>query len=168
MMWTILIIVWSKIYQSLYLIFQDKTSGKTPLMYAIEKRDPELVEQFLSLFESNKLCKIIKSETFEGNSCLKIAEGLKHEFIADQWQKMWNTLNAGINGDAPRRQHNMNMARSWVISLHLCVFKSSLPCLMKCISHADIDKCRSNLPRLTCHWWVVHLDTWNVSVLGDS
>lgn len=82
---------------------QDKTSGKTPLMYAIEKRDATLVERMLCMCDSGvKLRNIIKSQTFDGNTCIKIAEGLKNNFHPDHWQRLINTLNAALNGDPPR------------------------------------------------------------------
>ncbi|OWF40053.1 uncharacterized protein LOC110464266 [Mizuhopecten yessoensis] len=78
---------------------QDKKNGKTPLMYAIEKRDIALVERMLNMFDSGaKLRNIIKSQTFDGSTCIKIAEGLKAEFQPDIWQRLINTLNAALNG----------------------------------------------------------------------
>ncbi|XP_069115493.1 uncharacterized protein [Argopecten irradians] len=82
---------------------QDKKNGKTPLMYAIEKRDTALVERMLSMFESGeKLRNIIKFQTLDGSTCIKIAEGLKADFQPDNWQRLLNTLNAALNGDPPR------------------------------------------------------------------
>ncbi|XP_033757941.1 uncharacterized protein LOC117340283 [Pecten maximus] len=82
---------------------QDKKNGKTPLMYAIEKRDTALVERMLSMFESGeKLRNIIKFQTLDGSTCIKIAEGLKADFQPENWQRLLNTLNAALNGDPPR------------------------------------------------------------------
>ncbi|XP_060078245.1 uncharacterized protein LOC132557742 [Ylistrum balloti] len=82
---------------------QDKKNGKTPLMYAIEKRDTPLVERMLSMFEpGEKLRNLIKFQTLDGSTCIKIAEGLKFEFQPENWQRLLNTLNAALNGDPPR------------------------------------------------------------------
>lgn len=80
---------------------QDKKSGKTPLMYAIEKKDYNLVESVLRLFEPSKLKNIVKSATFDGSSCIKIAEGLKNDFQPDTWKKLWSLLNSAYNGQIP-------------------------------------------------------------------
>lgn len=83
------------------LLFQDKKSGKTPLMYAIEKKDYNLVESVLRLFEPSKLKNIVKSATFDGSSCIKIAEGLKNDYQPDMWKKLWSLLNSAYNGQIP-------------------------------------------------------------------
>ncbi|XP_048777459.2 NF-kappa-B inhibitor zeta-like isoform X2 [Ostrea edulis] len=80
---------------------QDKKSGKTPLMYAIEKKDYNLVESVLRLFEPSKLKNIVKSATFDGSSCIKIAEGLKNDYQPDMWKKLWSLLNSAYNGQIP-------------------------------------------------------------------
>ncbi|KAK3106923.1 hypothetical protein FSP39_003072 [Pinctada imbricata] len=77
---------------------QAKKSGKTPLMYAIERRDYNLVESMLRLFDHSKLRSIIQSQTFDGSSCLKIAEGLKGEYKSEDWHKLWNLLNSAYQG----------------------------------------------------------------------
>ncbi|CAC5387552.1 unnamed protein product [Mytilus coruscus] len=81
---------------------QDKKSGKTPLMYAIEKRDCILIEKMLRLFDPKKLRNVIKSSTFDGSNCLKIAEGRKSEFNPQEWQRLWDLLNKACTGELPR------------------------------------------------------------------
>lgn len=81
---------------------QDKKSGKTPLMYAIEKRDYILIEKMLRLFDPKKLRNVIKSQTFDGSNCLKIAEGRKSEFNPQDWQRLWDLLNKACTGELPR------------------------------------------------------------------
>lgn len=81
---------------------QDKKSGKTPLMYAIEKRDCMLIERMLRLFDPKKLRNVVKSQTFDGSNCLRIAEGRKSEFNPQDWQKLWDLLNKACTGELPR------------------------------------------------------------------
>lgn len=70
-------------------------------MYAIEKKDYNLVESVLRLFEPSKLKNIVKSATFDGSSCIKIAEGLKNDFQPETWKKLWSLLNSACNGQIP-------------------------------------------------------------------
>ncbi|KAL5020108.1 hypothetical protein ScPMuIL_003000 [Solemya velum] len=76
---------------------QDMRSGKTPLMYAIETKDYDLVETMIKLFEPSKLRHIIKSQTFDGCTCLKITEGLKGSFEKNTWEKLWKLLYTSAN-----------------------------------------------------------------------
>lgn len=83
---------------------QDKKCGKTPLMYAIEKRDILLVEALLRMFDKTKLRSYVRSQTFDGRTCQKIAEGLKQDLHPDQWNKLWNLLENACNGELPQIQ----------------------------------------------------------------
>ena len=71
-------------------------------MYAIEKRDYILIEKMLRLFDPKKLRNVIKSQTFDGSNCLKIAEGRKSEFNPQDWQRLWDLLNKACTGELPR------------------------------------------------------------------
>lgn len=73
-------------------------------MYAIEKRDILLVEALLRMFDKTKLRSYVRSQTFDGRTCQKIAEGLKQDLHPDQWNKLWNLLENACNGELPQIQ----------------------------------------------------------------
>lgn len=70
----------------------DRCSGKTPLMYAIESKDYSMVEAILKAVESSKIPELLKAKTFDGRTCMKIADGLRTEFDPHTWQKLYNIL----------------------------------------------------------------------------
>ena len=84
--------------------FQDKKSGKTPLMYAIEHRNLALVETILSTVEPSKVRSVVKRQAFDGSSCMKIAEGIKRDFNDFEWNRLWDSLQRAVSGDVPRLQ----------------------------------------------------------------
>ncbi|KAL4228870.1 B-cell lymphoma 3 protein [Mactra antiquata] len=83
---------------------QDKKSGKTPLMYAIEKKSPELVDTILASVGPDKVKNVVKTQAFDGSSCLKIAEGLRGSFEIEIWNKLWNNLHTAASGATSRMQ----------------------------------------------------------------
>lgn len=84
--------------------FQDKKSGKTPLMYAIEKHSNELVDTILATVHPDKVKNVVKTQAFDGSTCLKIAEGLKDSFEINIWNKLWNSLQTAASGAMSRMQ----------------------------------------------------------------
>ena len=82
----------------MFFILQDQKSGKTPLMYAIEQRDLLLVETILSCIEPSKMRNVVRTQAFDGSSCLKIAEGLKDSYNVQAWNKLWNSLQSAASG----------------------------------------------------------------------
>ena len=78
--------------------FQDQKSGKTPLMYAIEQRDLLLVETILECIDPSKMRNVVRTQAFDGSSCLKIAEGLKDNYNIQAWNKLWNSLQSAASG----------------------------------------------------------------------
>ncbi|WAR05194.1 NFKI1-like protein [Mya arenaria] len=59
---------------------QDKKSGRTPLMYAIEQKNVDLVDTILKCVPKDKVKNVVKTQAFDGSSCIKIAEGEVHEY----------------------------------------------------------------------------------------
>ena len=53
--------------------FQDKKSGKTPLMYAIEQKNLALVDTILRSVHPDKVKNVVKTQAFDGSSCLSNA-----------------------------------------------------------------------------------------------
>ena len=91
-------------FRLIYLYLQDKKSGKTPLMYAIEHRDISLVETILSAVEPSKLRNLVKTQAFDGSSCLKIAEGIKKDFNTCEFNRLWDILQGAVSGNFSRVQ----------------------------------------------------------------
>lgn len=81
---------------------QDKKSGKTPIMYAIEQRSVVLVDTILKTVEPDKVKNVVKTQAFDGSSCLKIAESLKGSFEIEIWNKLWNSLQSAASGSMSR------------------------------------------------------------------
>lgn len=71
---------------------QDRCSGKTPLMYAIESKDYLMVDTILKGVESSKIPDLLRTKTFDGRNCLKIADGLRNEYDHQTWRKLHNFL----------------------------------------------------------------------------
>ena len=100
------------------LFLQDKKSGKTPLMYAIEKKNHELVETILKCVDSDKVRNVVKTQAFDGSSCIKIAEGLKGSFDVEIWNKLWNSLQSAANGSSAR--YHFQSPHVWDMTLFFC------------------------------------------------
>lgn len=83
---------------------QDKKSGKTPLMYSIEHRSIALVETILSAVEPSKMRNVVKTQAFDGSSCLKIAEGIKKDFNGHEFNRLWDILQGAVSGTISRIQ----------------------------------------------------------------
>lgn len=83
---------------------QDKKSGKTPLMYAIEHRNISLVETILGAVDHSKVRNVVKTQAFDGSSCLKIAEGIKRDFNDFEFNRLWDILQGAISGNVSRIQ----------------------------------------------------------------
>lgn len=73
-------------------------------MYAIEQKNHELVETILRCVDPGKVKNVVKTQAFDGSSCLKIAEGLKNNFDNAIYNKLWNDLHSAANGSMPRCQ----------------------------------------------------------------
>ena len=58
------------------LVLQDKKSGKTPIHYAIERRDLCLLETLMEMAGSGLLPSLLRERTFDGNTSLHYAVGL--------------------------------------------------------------------------------------------
>ncbi|XP_045209596.2 uncharacterized protein LOC123561357 isoform X2 [Mercenaria mercenaria] len=86
---------------------QDKKSGKTPLMYAIEQKNLALVDTILRTVDPDKVKNVVKTQAFDGSSCLKIAEGLKGSIEVEIWNKLWNGLQSAANGSMARYQYSV-------------------------------------------------------------
>ncbi|KAK3581727.1 hypothetical protein CHS0354_015495 [Potamilus streckersoni] len=76
---------------------QDKKNGKTPLMYAIERKDFSLVECIVAEVKQPKLRNLVKTQAFDGTTCLKLAEGIQKDFDTLTWNKLWNLLQNCVN-----------------------------------------------------------------------
>ncbi|KAL3887323.1 hypothetical protein ACJMK2_027265 [Sinanodonta woodiana] len=76
---------------------QDKKNGKTPLMIAIEKKDFSLVECIIAEVKQPKLRNLVKTQAFDGTTCLKLAEGIQKDFDTVTWNKLWNLLQNCVN-----------------------------------------------------------------------
>ncbi|XP_052255628.1 uncharacterized protein LOC127861248 [Dreissena polymorpha] len=83
---------------------QDKKSGRTPLMYAIEQKSVELVETVLKCVPKDRVRNVVRMQAMDGSTCLKIAEGLKGSFDMEIWNRLWNMLQSASNGSAARYQ----------------------------------------------------------------
>lgn len=81
---------------------QDKKSGKTPLMYAIEQCCPDLVETILTTVEPANIRNVVRTQAFDGSSCLKIAEGLRCRYNSQIWNRLWNSLHSAASGTMSR------------------------------------------------------------------
>lgn len=73
-------------------------------MYAIEQKNPQLVETILKCVDPDKVKNVVKTQAFDGSSCIKIAEGLKGSFDVEIWNKLWNYLQSAANGSITRHQ----------------------------------------------------------------
>ncbi|XP_064595557.1 uncharacterized protein LOC135462124 [Liolophura sinensis] len=67
---------------------QDKKSGKTPLMYAIETKDYNLVLTMVNLIDKDKLRLMLKTQTFDGSNCGKLCSGLNMLSDLEKWKKI--------------------------------------------------------------------------------
>ncbi|XP_070202976.1 uncharacterized protein [Littorina saxatilis] len=56
---------------------QGKKSGKTALMYALESRDISLIENIVALIDPARLRTYLKSQAFDGSTCLRINENIQ-------------------------------------------------------------------------------------------
>lgn len=81
---------------------QDKKSGKTPLMYAIEQKNLELVDTILRSVHPDKVKNVVKTQAFDGSTCLKLAESLKGSIEVEIWNRLWNSLQSAANGSMAR------------------------------------------------------------------
>lgn len=59
------------------MYFQGKKSGKTALMYALESRDISLIENIVALIDPARLRTYLKSQAFDGSTCLRINENIQ-------------------------------------------------------------------------------------------
>ncbi|XP_059165766.1 uncharacterized protein LOC131948250 isoform X2 [Physella acuta] len=71
---------------------QVQQSGKTSLMYALESRDIDLIEKTFQLVDPSKLGSYLKTQAFDGSTCLKIAESLKQSLSPVDQQRLNNCL----------------------------------------------------------------------------
>ena len=73
-------------------------------MYAIEHRNISLVETILLSVEPSKVRNVVKTQAFDGSSCLKIAEGIKKDFNGFEFNRLWDILQGAISGNVSRVQ----------------------------------------------------------------
>ncbi|XP_067676201.1 uncharacterized protein [Haliotis asinina] len=67
---------------------QDKKSGKTAFMYALETRDYTLIETLLNLVDITKVRCYFRTQAFDGSTCVKIMESRKSEFPPKLYEKL--------------------------------------------------------------------------------
>ncbi|XP_050416430.2 uncharacterized protein LOC126830170 isoform X1 [Patella vulgata] len=80
---------------------QDKKSGKTPLMYALESRSLHLIHTVVKQIKQDKMRMYLRTQSFDGNTPQKILESLKTVLDVNSWQKVHDMLmcsNKDING----------------------------------------------------------------------
>ena len=73
-------------------------------MYAIEHRNISLVETILGAVDHSKVRNVVKTQAFDGSSCLKIAEGIKRDFNDFEFNRLWDILQGAISGNVSRIQ----------------------------------------------------------------
>ncbi|KAK6173647.1 hypothetical protein SNE40_017061 [Patella caerulea] len=79
---------------------QDKKSGKTPLMYALESRSLHLIHTVVKQIKQDKMRMYLRTQSFDGNTPQKILESLKTVLDVNSWQKVHDMLmcpNKAIN-----------------------------------------------------------------------
>ncbi|XP_071095913.1 uncharacterized protein [Haliotis cracherodii] len=67
---------------------QDKKSGKTAFMYALETRDYTLIDTLLTLVDITKVRCYFRTQAFDGSTCVKIMESRKAEFPPKLYDKL--------------------------------------------------------------------------------
>ncbi|KAK6173646.1 hypothetical protein SNE40_017060 [Patella caerulea] len=71
---------------------QDKKSGKTPLMYALESRSLHLIHTVVKQIKQDKMRMYLRTQSFDGNTPQKILESLKTVLDVNSWQKVHDML----------------------------------------------------------------------------
>ncbi|XP_041373089.1 uncharacterized protein LOC121386301 isoform X2 [Gigantopelta aegis] len=70
---------------------QDKKSGKTPLMYAMESRNVDLIERTVRAIMAKdpvRFSTYLKAHSFDGKSCLKILDSMRPDFDPIAWERL--------------------------------------------------------------------------------
>jgi hypothetical protein len=72
------------------LVVQDQRSGRTPLMFAVETKDLQLVSLFINSVEVDQARKLINMQNKAGNSAVHLAAGLRveNDFVKGQMLRM--------------------------------------------------------------------------------
>jgi hypothetical protein len=71
-------------------------------MYAIEQKNLELVDTILRSVHPDKVKNVVKTQAFDGSTCLKLAESLKGSIEVEIWNRLWNSLQSAANGSMAR------------------------------------------------------------------
>ena len=78
---------------------QGKKSGKTALMYALESRDIVLIENIVALVDPARLRTYLKTQAFDGSTCLRIMENLQRGLDSSSRQRLHACLKISSRRD---------------------------------------------------------------------
>lgn len=67
---------------------QGQKSGKTALMYALESRNISLIEHVVTLIDPIQLRAYLRSQAFDGNSCMRILENIQRDMSQEHRQRL--------------------------------------------------------------------------------
>lgn len=132
-------------------------------MYAIEQKSLTLVETILRTVEPDKVKNVVKTQAFDGSSCLKIAESLKSSFDVNIWNKLWNSLQSAASGQISRfpytNQAYWKLTSEWLSPLkmekhYFHIWRVSWSnCTIKFVSHLGTVDC-------SFMWWFFWEGIW--------
>lgn len=83
-----LLIIQTLIKHGANLDAQGQKSGKTALMYALESRNISLIEHVVTLIDSIQLRTYLRSQAFDGNSCMRILENIQRDMSQEHRQRL--------------------------------------------------------------------------------